>query len=351
MFKGIDFYSDTITKPSEEMKQAMMDAPVGDEQRGEDPTTKKLEDDAKILLNKNAAMFFPSATMCNQIAVRLQTKHGDEIIGADNCHIFNAEGAGVAFHSGAQARMIQTKDGTFDGENVKAHFRHNQSPHAPRSALLLVENTTNMGGGVAWSLEKLSNVWKTAKELNLLSHLDGSRLFNAAVVTGCSVGDLSVGFDTVTICFSKGLGCPAGAILAFDQKNWTTVRRLKQVFGGAMRQSGILAGACLYALEHNLVHLAVDHKHARVLAKGLEGISGVIVENNPPMTNMVFFALDQQLMDPDRFLAHCLEHKLRFYRAAYNRFRAVTHKDVSLQQIEEALHKVRKILENREERN
>lgn len=343
MFNGIDFYSDTVTRPSQAMKQAMMDAPLGDEQKGEDPTTNRLEAKMAEGLGKSAAMFFPSATMCNQIAVKLHCQPGEEVIGADSCHIFNLEGGGAAFHSSVQARMIPTKDGTFDGEQVRDQFRYSDGPHTPKSALLLVENTTNVGGGVAWPPKKLASVLAVAKELKLKTHLDGARLFNAALASSSNIKKLASGFDTITICFSKGLACATGAILAFDQQHWTKVRRLKQVFGGAMRQSGILAAACLYALDHQIEQLAVDHKNAEDLGAGLAKINGILVENPKPSSNMVFFAVDDGRMDPDKFLDHCLEYNLRFSRVSFNRFRAVTHKDISAEQIEQAITKLQEI--------
>lgn len=343
MFQGIDLYSDTITRPTAAMKQAMLEAVLGDEQKGEDPTTRALEDKMANMLNKSSAMFFPSATMCNQVAVFLQTRASDEVIGADNCHIFGSEGGGIAFHSRVQARTIRTKDGTFAGTEVRERFRFGDSPHLPQSSLVLVENTTNAGGGMVWPKEKLSSVVAVSKELSLKLHLDGSRLFNAMVATSESLEHLTAGFDTVTICFSKGLGCPTGAILAFDREHWSYVRRLKQVFGGAMRQSGMLAAACLYALENHVEQLALDHKNARLLAEGLAQIKGVEVEDEAPKSNMVFFSIDEERMSPEDFLMTCKELGLRFSRAGANRFRAVTHRDVVLEQMEQAIGIVRKI--------
>lgn len=337
MFSGIDFSSDTRTRPSLAMKQAMMLAAVGDEQIGEDPSTKLLEETMALKLGKSAAMFFPSATMCNQIAVKLHCQPGEEVIGAESCHIFSAEAGGAAFHAGAQTRMIRTPDGIFTGEELKDYVRSSSGPLIPKSTLLLVENTANAGGGVAWPLTKLSSIMAVAQELGLKTHLDGARLFNAALATNTNIKSLAAGFDTVSICFSKGLGCAMGAILAFDQKDWHLVRRLKQVFGGAMRQSGMLAAACLYALDNHLDSLIVDHDNAKTLSRGLSLIAGIKVENKLPSTNMVFFSLDPDLIDPNQFLDHCLKYQLRFSRSAYNRFRAVTHRDISAAQVNEAI--------------
>ena len=252
----------------------MANAEVGDEQKGEDPTTLRLEERMAELLQHSAAMFFPSATMANEIAIRLQCSPGDELLAADDCHLFLAEVGGPAVHAGAVCKAIATPNGIFSGEDVRRHFRWAQGTHYPLSRLLSVENTTNMGGGVAWPKTMLDDVTATARELGLKLHMDGSRLFNAVTASGLSPGEIAAPFDTVTVCFSKGLGCPTGAILAFDKSHWQTVRRLKQLFGGAMRQSGILAAAALYALDHHVARLAEDHQHAQLLAEQLGLDSG-----------------------------------------------------------------------------
>jgi threonine aldolase len=337
VFKGIDLYSDTATKPSAGMKQAMMEAVLGDEQRGEDPTTLRLEELVAEMLNKQHAMFFPSATMCNQVAAKLHTNPGDEVLGAEGCHLFCSEGGALGFHSGAQNRLIDCQHGIFSAEEAQSALAFGKGPHTPRVSLLLVENTTNVGGGYAWPLDKLRSVVAWAKSARLKTHLDGARIFNAAVATKSSVKELSEGFDTVTICFSKGLSCPTGAILAFDNIAWGEARRLKQIFGGAMRQSGMLAAACLYALDHHIEDLAHDHEKARKLAEGLAKVEGVSVENCEPQSNIIYFSIDKRICDPETFLAECVKRGLRFSRFTANRFRAVTHRDVSDADIDSAL--------------
>jgi threonine aldolase len=344
MFKGIDLFSDTATKPSAAMKQAMMEALLGDEQLGEDPTTKKLETMMAERLGKSCALFFPSATMANQIAVKLHTEPGDEVIAHEHCHIFNAEGGGAAFHSHVQARMIPSKSGIFGADEVRLRFRDRPSPNSPKTGLLIVENTTNAGGGCAWPLAMLQEVTDYAKSKGIKSHLDGSRLFNAAVKTECDAAHLAAGFDSITICFSKGLGCPSGAVLAFDAKDFARVRKLKQIFGGAMRQSGMLAGAALFALEHHLPDLAQDHEKATRLAQGLAKIPGILVEDLNPSTNMVFFSLAPQGGDPAAFNELTKARGLRFSCFDENRFRAVSHRDLSMADIEKALEIVADIV-------
>lgn len=345
MFKGIDLYSDTKTKPPRAMKEAMMEAVVGDEQQGEDPTTKQLEETMAQTLGTSAAMFFPSATMCNQIAIKLNTEPGDEIIGSHNCHVFGSECGGAAFHAGVQTRMIYAPTGIFGAQEIRALYNAGQGYHHPRSSLLLVENTTNSGGGHAWPRSMLQEVLDCARDLNLKAHLDGSRIFNAMIASHCDLIDLTRGFDTVTVCFSKGLSCAMGAVLGFDKAHFTKVRRLKQLFGGALRQSGILAAACLYALKHHVADLAADHRRALDFAQGLANIKGIKVENPNPATNIVFFSLDPASgRDPDQFLARCLQRELRFSRFSPTRFRALTHRDIGDGDISQALEIIKEIL-------
>lgn len=337
MFKGLDFSSDTATRPSRAMKQAMIEAELGDEQKGEDPTTKKLEQLMAEKLGKSGALFFPSATMANQVAVVLHTTPGDEVLGADTCHIFINEGGGAAFHARSQTRMIATPDGTFDGDAIKARFRPDPGYLSPKTTLVIVENTHNATGGVVWPKEKLVSVTKTAQELGLKTHLDGARLFNAALATQRSLEDLAQGFDTVTVCFSKGLGCAAGAILAFDEKQFDNVRKLKQIFGGSLRQSGMLSAACLYALKNHVDDLAEDHLKAQRFSQGLSTLKGLVLETKNPTSNMVFFSVHEPTLKPDSFMKRCLEHNIRFSQVSPNRFRAVMHRDVSMAEVHETL--------------
>lgn len=337
-FKGIDLFSDTLTQPTAEMKQAMISAELGDEQKGEDPTTLKLEEMVANLLGHDAAMFFPSATLSNQIALRLLCDRGDELLAAANCHLFNAEAGGPAVHSGVMAKPIATETGIFTADQVRAQYRWSKGPHYPLSKCLSVENTTNMGGGIAWPLDQLNSVLDVAQELNLRTHLDGARLFNAAVKTNLKPHELASRFDTVTICLSKGLGCAAGAVLAYPKKDFATVRRLKQLMGGSLRQSGILAAAGIYALENHVKRLAVDHQNAQLLAeKMVKEISDIHVETNPPSTNMVFFEWLGSKLTPTQFLEQCVKKGLRFSHVGERRFRAVTHLGITRADIEKAI--------------
>lgn len=337
MFKGIDLYSDTVTKPTPGMRKAMLEAEVGDEQKGEDPTTLALEEKVAALLGKEQSLFFPSATMANEVAIQLLCEPGDELMAAETSHIFFAETGGPAVHARALARPIGSDDGTFPGEAVRKYYRWSQGSNSPISKLVCVENTTNMGGGVPWPKEKLDSVLATCGELNLKTHLDGARLFNAVVASGLSPAEIASRFDTVTLCLSKGLGCPAGALLAFDKGAFPKVRRLKQLMGGSLRQSGILASAGLYALQHHVSRLAEDHRNAAVLANGLCEFPQIQVENSPPPTNMIYFRWTAPSFTPAQFSGRCVERGLRFSRVGENRFRAVTHLDIKAEDIDRTL--------------
>ncbi len=344
MFKGIDLFSDTVTRPSDSMKKEMINAQLGDEQKGEDPTTKRLEEMVAQMLGFEASMFFTSATMANEIAIRILTEPGDELLAAENAHLFTSETGGIAIHSGVMARPISTKNGLFNAEQLSAAYRWSKGPHYPRSTLLSIENTTNLGGGVAWELANIKAVLEKAKDLKLKAHLDGARLFNAAVKLNLKPREITDGFDTITLCLSKGLGCPFGALLVFSNIHYDKVRRLKQLWGGAMRQSGILAAAGIYALENNIERLQEDHDNASYLAHCMsEEITTVQVENETPSTNMVFFRWDGKYIKADQFNQTCIKNGLRFSQVGENRFRAVTHLDITRQDIDAAITILKKI--------
>ncbi len=344
MFKGIDLFSDTVTQPTMAMKKAMIEAELGDEQLGEDPTTRKLEERIADILGHSAAMFFPSATMANEVAICLQCARGDELIAAETCHLFMAETGGPAVHAGAMIRPIRTANGVFKGDDVRQTYRWAKGPHYPATKLVSVENTTNMGGGIAWSLAELDSVLTTSHELGLKTHLDGARFFNAVVSSQLKPHTVAGRFDTTTICFSKGLGCPTGAVLTFPKHDYDKIRRLKQLFGGAMRQSGMLAAACLYALDNHIARLQEDHENAQLLAVKLsENIPQIRIENNPPATNMVFFSLHSTKMAPAQFLQECILKGLRFSQPGENRFRAVTHLGIKRDDITQGVKIVKEI--------
>lgn len=336
-FKGIDLFSDTLSKPTAPMMRTMAEAEVGDEQKGEDPTTRKLEEKVAELTGHTAALFLPSATMANEIALMTLCERGDELIAAENCHLFEAESGGPAIHAQVLARPIVTENGIFTSDDIRASFQHARTPLTPISRAISVENTANMGGGIAWTKEQLESIHAVCEELDLRKHLDGARLFNAVVRTGLSAKTIASRFDTVTVCLSKGLGCPMGAVLAFDARHFPKVRRLKQLMGGALRQSGYLAAMALYALENNIHRLHEDHENAQLLAQGLEGLPHLYVEKHENSTNMIFLRWISKTVSADTFYSRCLEAGLRFSPAGTNRFRAVTYIGISKNDIQKAI--------------
>ena len=247
----IELFSDTMTKPSQAMRKAMADAEVGDEQKGEDPTTRRLEERVAKLLGKEAAVFLPSGTMANQIAIAVHCRSGDEILAPDNSHIFTLEGAGGAAIAGAQIRPIPAVNGIFTGATVDAFVRRPQLRHNPRSRMVTIEQTMNYGGGAVWPMAAIEDVAASARRHGLILHMDGARLLNAVVASNVSAAAMCAPCDTTWLDLSKGLGCPIGAVLAGPKTFIEDAWRWKHRLGGALRQSGILAAAGLYALDHN----------------------------------------------------------------------------------------------------
>jgi threonine aldolase len=281
----VNLFSDTQTRPSEGMRRAIAEAEVGDEQRFADPTTIRLQERVAELLGHEAALFLPSGTMCNQIAIRLHTRPGgDELIAAANSHPVNYEAGGPAFFGGAMVRTIDAPTGIFEPAELEAAIRPAGDRYAPRSRLVSVEQTTNLGGGRVWPLETVRGVIEVARAHDMRAHLDGARLMNAVVASGTSAAEWAGGFDTAWIDFTKGLGAPVGAVLAGSRELIDEAWRYKQMIGGALRQSGIVAAACLYALDHHVERLADDHANARTLADGLAELG---FDVQPPDTNIL----------------------------------------------------------------
>jgi threonine aldolase len=287
----LSLFSDTLTIPSPEMLQAMVNAEVGDEQRGTDPTVKLLEQRVADLLGHEEAVFLPSGTMCNAIAVRLHIRPGgDEIILHEHAHTSEAEAGGAAALSGASLRRLSTSDGRFSGADVDEAVRP-ADRNLPRSRLLIVEQTVNISGGRVWRPEQVDDVLAAARRHDLRTHLDGARLMNAVVATGVPAARFTSQFDTAWIDFAKGLGCPLGAVLVGSRELVEEAWRYKQMWGGAMRQTGYVAAACLYALDHNIERLHDDHLLARELARLLSEAPEITIEPEAVETNIVVFAV------------------------------------------------------------
>jgi threonine aldolase len=268
------------------MRAAIAGAAVGDEQRGEDPTVTALETRVAALLGQQAAVFLPSATMANQIALRVLGTPGDVILADEHCHMFISESGGPAVHGGLVMRPLQSRSGRFSASQVQAAASASPAIHRPPLRIVSIENTHNTSGGRVWPLAEIREIVDVCRDLQLSTHLDGARLFNAAVALGVAPAAIASNFDTVTVCLSKGLGCPIGALVAGTGESMLKARRLKHLFGGAMRQAGIIAAAGLYALDHHVERLADDHARARWLAEGLTE-AGVRVELANVETNFV----------------------------------------------------------------
>jgi threonine aldolase len=332
----VNLYSDTQTLPSAEMRRAMASAEVGDEQRGTDPTVNALQERVAELLGKEAALFLPSGSMCNQIAIRLHVRPlGDELYTHRTSHPIVAEAGGAAAIAGAMIHPLDGAGGMFSGAYLEASLRDPSDRHQPRSRLVCVEQTTNLGGGRVWPRQAIDEVLAVASRHGLRTHLDGARLLNAAVASGQSAASFAAGFDTAWIDFSKGLGAPVGACLAGSRELIDEAWRYKQMLGGAMRQAGIVAAGALWALDHNVERLADDHENARLLAEGLAQIQAVTIDPATVETNIVIFDVEDPRGLVEKLAADGVDVSL-----LDSRVRAVTHLDVDRAGIERALSAV-----------
>ncbi len=339
-----DFSSDTQTRPTPGMRQAIANAEVGDEQKREDPSVNRLQDMIADLTGKQAALFLPTGTMCNLIAHAIHCRPGDEIIIESASHPVHFEGGGPAVHSRASIRAIDTDNGVFTAAQVEALIRPND-PHFPHTRLVCIENTHNLRGGRIWPMKAIEEVAAVARKHSLLMHLDGARLFNAVVASGVPARNYCKHFDSCWVDLSKGLGCPVGGVLAGDKEFIAQAWRLKHLFGGAMRQAGIIAAAGVYALEHNINRLADDHAKAKALAKGLAEIKGIAVDVAAVETNIVMFDIAATGIPRADFLERLAPHGVRFSPLMQpTRLRAVTHLDIPVDGVEKAVGAVHSVL-------
>ncbi|WP_139559543.1 threonine aldolase family protein [Methylotetracoccus oryzae] len=330
----IDLRSDTVTRPTPAMRKAMYEAEVGDSVYGEDPTVRALEERTAEILGKEAALFMPSGTMSNQVAVRCQTEPGDEIIMDYKTHVHYYEVGAAAALSGVSCRMIHGKRGIFSAAALESAIRP-LNIHYPVAKLVCIENTHNKGGGAIWPLTTITAVERLARKHRLRMHMDGARLWHAAVASGHPERDYANHFDTVSVCFSKGLGAPIGSALAGDQDTMLRAERFRKQFGGGMRQAGIVAAGALYALEHQRERLAEDHANARALAEGLASLPGIELDPHLVETNVVNFRV---LHRPAPQLYEDLKRQgILVFATSQDTIRAVTHCDVSRHDIETVL--------------
>ena len=329
----INLYSDTQTRPTEDMRRAIASADVADEQRLADPTTNRLQERVAELLGQEAALFLPSGTMCNQISFRLHARPGgDELILDRTAHPIIAEAGGPAQNAQLMIHALDGDGGIFTEDQLKAAIRDPGNRYLPRSRVVSVEQTTNMGGGRVWPLEQVKAVLRVARAHGLRAHMDGARLMNAVVASRTSAAEFGGGFDTVWLDFTKGLGAPVGAVLAGSRELMDEAWRWKQQMGGSFRQSGIVAAGCLHALDHHVERLAEDHENARVLADGLAELGLDVVS---PETNIVIFCA------PEGFVERMARHAVELSGTPDGRVRAVTHLDVSRDDIDSALQAAR----------
>lgn len=341
----IDLRSDTVTEPCQEMRAAMEAAPVGDDVIDVDPTVKRLQDYTSERLGKEAAMFMPSGTMTNQVAVRYHCRPGEEFICEEGCHIYNYEQGAFAQLSGLVARTIDAPGHVMEIEHLQGKIRPNDE-HAVQTRLICLENTHNRGGGKILPYSSVESVCQWAHENGLRTHLDGARLFNAAVASGISLADWSRHFDTVSVCFSKGLGAPVGSILAGPHEMIEAIRRHRKLFGGGMRQSGIIAAGALYALENKFERLAEDHQNAQIIAEHVTACEGAELDPAQVDTNIVIFRIDPKISSAAEFCKIAKEQGVWLLPFSSQHVRAVTHLHISAEDAQSAGQSIQRIFES-----
>jgi threonine aldolase len=339
----IDLRSDTVTKPTDEMREAMARAEVGDDVYGEDPTARRLQERAAEMLGKEAALFVPSGSMGNQIAVRLHTQPGQEVIVEERSHMFNMEMAGMAVISGALAHPISCPDGMMDWDSIEAAIRPHSSYFA-QTGLVAVENTQNLAGGTVMSFERMQEIADRAHEKGLPVHLDGARIYNGAIVLKRDVGEIASLFDSVMFCLSKGLGAPVGSMIVGSRQFIDRAVPVRRMLGGGMRQVGVLAAAGLVALDKMTARLEEDHANARLLAKGLAEIQGVKIDPERVQTNILVFDLAGTGKTTAQFSTKLKQSGVLANGLNAREMRMVTHKDVSRGDCEVALGAIREAL-------
>jgi threonine aldolase len=338
----IDLRSDTVTKPTREMREAMFTAEVGDDVYGEDPTVNLLEERAAAVFGKEAALFVPTGTMGNTIALKLHTEHGQEIVCESRCHILNYELAMMAWFAGCVARPVAAAGGILDWDTVRPHVRP-LGPHWAPTGLIEIENTHNMAGGTVYPMYALAGIYRGAKELGLPVHMDGARVFHAAVYHDVPVRDIAQYADTVMFCLSKGLGAPAGSLLVGPKALIDKGRLYRKRLGGGMRQAGVLAAAGLISLEKMPLRLHEDHANARILAEGLAGVPGVSIDPESVQTNILIFDISATRLDSRSFSAELKKRGVMANGVTPTTMRMVTHYDVTASMCRDAVEAVREI--------
>ena len=341
--KIIDLRSDTVTRPTPQMREVIASAEVGDDVFGDDPTVNRLQEKVAELLGKEAALFVPSGTMANQVSIKTHTQPGDEVILEANSHVFNYESGAPALLSGATVHTIQGDHGVFTAEQVEAAIRP-ADHHFARSRLIVIENTHNRAGGTIFPVAQMQRIREVATKQGLSIHLDGARLWNASAATGLDLRAWADLADSVSVCLSKGMGCPVGSLIAGTREFIDRAHRFRKIFGGGMRQAGLLAAAGLYAIENHRERLVEDHRNCRILAEAIAELPGAVVDLDYVQTNILIVELTPQApFDGPGFSAAMKEVGVWFLPTAANKVRLVTHLGVSGEDAEEACARIRRV--------
>ena len=339
MKEEIDLRSDTVTRPTKEMLQAIMSAKVGDDVYKEDPSVNELEEKLAKMFGKDEALFFPTGSMANQAAIKLHTRPAEQLICDKWAHVYNYEGGGVSFNSGVSCKLLDGDRGMITAAQVEENINPPDFYHSPLTSLVCLENTTNKGGGACYDLAEIKKVRKVCNKHKLGLHLDGARLFNALVAKNESAKDYGKLFDTISICLSKGLGTPMGSVLIGDKELMKNAIRVRKVLGGGMRQVGFMAAAGIYALDHHVERLAIDHKRASEIGAALND-RAYIGKVEPVETNIVIFYL-QDISNEEKFMKKLQKENIRISNMGHGKLRIVTHLDYS----EEMHHRFLEVLE------
>ena len=323
----INLISDTVTKPSGEMKKFMNNCEVGDDVFKDDPTVNMLEEKVAKMFNMDKALFFPSGTMTNQTAIKINTNPGDQLICSKTAHVYNYEGGGVSFNSGVSCKLIDKERGFFNAQDVLNSINPPDFYHSPKTSLVCVENTTNKGGGACWEMNDLREIADLCKDHDLKYHLDGARIWNASVKKGIDFSLFGELFDTISVCLSKGLGCPVGSLLLCSEKDFNNAIKYRKMFGGGMRQSGYLAACGLYALENNINRLEEDHKKAKEIEETLQSLY-FVKKVEEVETNIIIFEINSNYSS-EIFINKLQKKGVKLIGMGDNKLRLVTHLDYS----------------------
>jgi threonine aldolase len=342
----IDLRSDTVTKPTAAMRKAMAEAEVGDDVFGEDPTVNALQEKVANLLGKKAALFVPSGTMANQLSIKSHTQPGDEVILEASSHPYNFEGGAGAALSGIQFQCLRGSRGILDAPQIEESIRP-ADHHFPVTRLVCLENTHNRGGGSIYPSEKMAEIYRLTQSRELLVHLDGARLWNASVATGIKAQEYARWADSVSVCLSKGLGAPIGSLVAGSKEFIDRVHRFRKMFGGGMRQAGIVAAAGIYALDHHIQRLREDHQNAKRLAMGLKEFKGVSIDPKHVETNIVIFDVADTGMTAAQVAASLKKEGILIHAFGKTQIRLVTHLDVTAEDVEKTLERFEKVFDKK----